>query len=110
MFRRMKTASPARAVLLAAAALAVLASFGLHPEPLSKDQLFTHRGLASAHADRAPHACPACLTHGAALAPPSSELPARAAIAVSGPPPLEILPPGRLAGRDLSGRSPPDRS
>jgi len=110
MFRRWKSAPCARATLLAAGALAVLASFGLHPEPLGDDQVAAHRGLASAHADKASHACPACLTHGAALVPPLSRLPARAAIAAPEPSPLVVVPPGRLAGRDLSGRSPPDRS
>jgi hypothetical protein len=110
MFRQMRTAPSVRAALLAAGALAVLASFGLHPERLGDDQLAAHRGLASAHADKAPHACPACLTHGAALAPRLSELPARAAVFAPALPPPDVLPPGRLAGRDLSGRSPPDRS
>ena len=110
MFRRLRTAPCVRAALLAAGALAVLASFGLHPELLGDDRLAAHRGLSSAHADKAPHACPACLTHGAALAPPLSQLPARVVIFAPGSPPAGVLPPGRLAGRDLSGRSPPDRS
>lgn len=71
MLRRMRLAPAIRAVLVAAAALALLASFGLHPEPLGAGGFASHRGLSSAHQDDAPHACPVCLTHAAALLTPA---------------------------------------
>ena len=110
MLRRMRMAPAVRVALMAAGILATTAAFGLHPEPTGADGVAAHRGLASAHVDDAPHACPACLTHGATLTPP------RPATLAAGLPDLPALPSsaaawhGRKAGRDLSGRSPPARS
>ena len=70
VFDRLRKAPRARAILLAAGVLAVVASFGLHPEPLGSERVSAHRGLASAHTDEGAHACPACLTHAAALVRP----------------------------------------
>jgi hypothetical protein len=100
----------ARAALLAAAALAVVASVGLHPEPIDGEHVAAHRGLASAHTDETTHACPACLTHAAALVPPLSGLPSAKPVPVRRDVPSGSPVVGRLAGRDLSGRSPPARS
>jgi hypothetical protein len=99
-----------RATLLAAAFLTLAASVGLHPEPGSGDLVTAHRGLASAHTDEGTHACPACLTHGAALAPPRAGLPSAAPHAWRLEHRTESPFVGRLAGRDLSGRSPPSIS
>jgi hypothetical protein len=99
-----------RVALMAAGILAAAAGLGLHPEPSGAERVAAHRGFSSAHVDDAPHACPGCLTHGASLTPP---LPATLC---AGPPESGLLPslaaatPGRLAGRELSGRSPPARS
>lgn len=110
MLRRMKRAPTVRAALLTGAVLALVASFGLHPEPLDADRVGAHRGLASAHTDEARHACPACLTHGAALATRPAELPS--ASLAEAPSYCRTAPRfvGRLAGRDLAGRSPPARA
>ncbi len=107
MLRRMRAAPGVRAVLVAAAALALLAAFGLHPEPIGADGFASHRGLSSAHPEDAPHACPACLTHAAALLTPAPDplavdsSDARVAFA------LETGALSRRAALDLPGRSPP---
>jgi hypothetical protein len=110
LFHRLRKAPLAGAPLLVAAVLAVIASVGLHPEPIGGENVSAHRGLASAHTDEAAHPCAACLTHAAALAPPPSGLPETVPVQTS----LGLLAGspfvGRLAGRDLSGRSPPARS
>ena len=109
-FARLRNAPLVRAVLLAAGALAVAASFGLHPEPAGGERVAAHRGLASAHTDEAAHGCTACLSHAPVLtAPAAGGTPTRLA-----PTALHLSAnfefAGRLAGRDLSGRSPPSRS
>jgi hypothetical protein len=107
MLRRMRLAPAVRVVLVAAAALALVASFGLHPEPLGAGGFASHRGLSSAHHDDAPHACPACLTHAAALLTPAVDplavdsSDARAAFG------LEPHARSRRATLELAGRSPP---
>ncbi len=45
VFERLRKAPRARAILLAAGVLAVIASFGLHPEPLGSERVSAHRGL-----------------------------------------------------------------
>jgi len=109
MLRRMRFAPAVRFALVAAAALALLASFGLHPEPLGPGGFASHRGLSSAHQDDAPHACPVCLTHAAALLTPAVDplridsSDTRTAIA------LETDAVSRRAALELPGRSPPAR-
>ena len=110
MFERLNRAPLARAALLAAGILAVIASVGLHPEPFGSERVSAHRGLASAHTDEGAHACPACLTHAAALVSPAAGLPMAAPLLSSLGLSANVLAVGRLAGRDLSGRSPPSRS
>jgi hypothetical protein len=107
---RLRNAPLARATLLAAAFLTLAASIGLHPEPGSGDLVTAHRGLASAHTDEGAHTCLACLTHIAALAPPRAGLSSATTQAWRLDYCEQSLLVGRLAGRDLSGRSPPSSS
>ncbi len=109
MLRRMRAARAVRAVLVAAATLALLASFGMHPEPVGTDGFASHRGLSSAHAEDAPHACPACLTHAAALLTPAVDAPRVDSSDARVPLALESSALSRRAALELSGRSPPFR-
>src|SRR5262245_15831431 len=110
VFQRLRNARFGRSALLAAALLAVVASVGLHPEPVGDEHVTAHRGLASAHTDETAHGCAACLTHTAALASPPlgllSGTPGQTSLRLVSGSPFA----GRLAGRELSGRSPPRRS
>ena len=110
VYERLRKAPLARAALLAAGILAVISSFGLHPEPLGSERGSAHRGLASAHTDEGVHACPACLTHAAALASPVAGLPTAVSLVSCRGLSADLPPVGRFSGRDLSGRSPPSRS
>ena len=110
MLDRLRNSRLTRTALLAAALFTVAASVGLHPEPLSGSLLSAHRGMASAHTDEPAHACPACLTHTAALVPPRAGLTAARSDAEVLEPRFDSVFAGRSAGRDLSGRSPPSRS
>ncbi len=92
---------------MAAAVLALLAGFGLHPEPIGSAGLASHRGLSSAHMDEAPHACPMCLTHSAALTAPPSGMVTCDAGGTRSPRLPEDAAPSLRAALDLSGRSPP---
>jgi hypothetical protein len=102
--------SPAVHLALAfAALLTVGASFGLHPEPVSFSAAPAGLEISPDGAASAAHGCFACLVHSAAVAwSAAGVLPSGAAERYVAPPP-EVPPPGRLAGRDLSGRSPPVR-
>jgi hypothetical protein len=110
VFERLRQAPLARAALLAAGVLAIVASVGLHPESIVSERMSAHRGLASAHTDEGAHACPACMTHAAALISPAEGLPT--AISIPSSLGRSAASPfvGRLAGRKLSGRSPPSDS
>lgn len=110
MFHRIRTSPAIRAALCLAALLALAGSFGLHPEPLGDDAVAPHRGLARVHIDEGPHACVACLSHVAALLQPFDAKPLVTPLSspflrFAGP-----IAPGRVGGRDLTGRSPPARS
>jgi hypothetical protein len=110
MLRRMSASPAVRAVLVAACAMAVLAGFGLHPEPLETGGVAAHRGLSSAHLDDAPHACPACLTHSAAIVAPAID-PLSAVLDAARA--ASLLQPAALrrgASLELPGRSPPVRA
>jgi len=106
----MRLAPVVRAALLAAGALLLSAAFGLHPESIGPGGFASHRGMSSAHMDEAAHACPACLTHAAALAAP----PAAPVAANLDATRTAHLPGNAGASRDavldLSGRSPPVRA
>lgn len=107
MLRRLNASPLVRAALVAAGVLAMLAAFGLHPEPIGAGGIASHRGLSSAHQEDAPHACPACLTHAAALVTPAADpLPVDPSVRHAARR-LETAAASRLAALDLSGRSPP---
>jgi hypothetical protein len=107
MFRRIRTSTWIRAVLCAAAFAALANAFGFHPEPVRAEAVAAHRGLASAHVDDPPHSCIACLTHVTVLLRPAGAL--VHAVQQSAPDShfATTTACGRVAGRDLSGRSPP---
>lgn len=110
MQRRLGSSSPARLALCLASFLAVAGAFGLHPEqPLRALDPLDGPEVSRLAAQPAPHACPACLAHGAGLIRPFGGF---ALPAVSEPAALPETPVlfDRLAGRNLSGRSPPDFS
>ncbi len=111
MFRRLRTSSPARLALCLASFLAVAGAFGLHLEqPLRAAEAPDGPEISRVAVQAAPHACPACLAHGAAVIRPFGVF--ALAPAVSRPATREDAPAlsDRLSGRDLSGRSPPARS
>ena len=110
MLHRLRTAPLAHAAVLAAAVLAFVSSAGLHPEPIGAENVSAHRGLASAHTDEAAHACPACRTHAAAFVVAPLGLLSTATAPTSLGFSVDSPFVDRLAGRDLSGRSPPSRS
>lgn len=111
MFQRLRTSSPARLALCLASFLAVAGAFGLHPEqPLRATEAAEGAEIARVAVGAASHACPGCLAHGAAVIGKVGEF--ALVPAVSRPVPGGDAPAlfDRLAGRDLSGRSPPARS
>lgn len=110
MLRQLRTARAAQIVLCLAAILAIGGSFGLHPEPRAGALPASPAGFSTLKIASAPHGCLACLTHGAALAAPLSGFFLAGAPAAAASLPGEPALPGRLAGRELSGRSPPARS
>ena len=111
MLRRLRSSSPARLALYLASFLAVAGAFGLHPEqPLRASGALDGPEVSRFAAQPAPHACPACLAHGAGLVQPFGGF--VLAPAASEPAALPETPVlcDRLAGRNLSGRSPPHLS
>lgn len=107
MLCRVRTLHAVRLALCLAAAIAVCASFGLHPEPAGFASAPQSTALAKSGAPEATHGCVACLTHGVAVASPL------VGIVLAGFPCetnsliVDPLLHGRLAGGDLPGRSPP---
>lgn len=98
-----------RAVALAAGILAVIGSFGLHPEPDSTPAAPAHPEWASApvSAETAPHACLACLAHRAIPLPRLDAVvfaprPAAPAAVAADPVPI-----ARLEAKPREGRAPP---
>ena len=111
MLRRIRTAPVVRLALCAAALLAIVASFGLHPEPGEAFATSSAAFATSAAPQQSPHGCVACLNHGLALASPLSGLLPSGSAWTPAPFPADPIRHGRLAGTDLPGRSPPfDRS
>ncbi|MEP6993929.1 MAG: hypothetical protein ABI968_05355 [Acidobacteriota bacterium] len=108
----MRTAPTVRLALCLAALLAVGGSFGLHPEPAAGlESAVQAAAFAKFHAPAGDHGCVACLTHGAALASPFSGILLASSPCEPASLTLDPLSHGRLACRDLPGRSPPlDRS
>jgi hypothetical protein len=110
MLRQLRTVRAAQIALCLAAIVAVGGSFGLHPEPGSGAVSIHASGFSTFKTSPAPHGCLACLAHGAALVPPISGILLTSSPAATASVFLEPALAGRLAGRDLSGRSPPARS
>jgi hypothetical protein len=111
MLRRLRRSSPARLALCLASFLAVAGAFGLHPEqPVRNTEAPESPEISRVLVGAAGHACPACLAHGAGVVRPFGAF--APAPAVSEPATREEARSlfDRLSGRDLSGRSPPDRS
>lgn len=82
----------------------------MHPEPGGATIPASPSGLSTVRIGAAPHGCVACLNHGAALASPLPGPLLAVAPAAPASLPIESVLAGRLAGRGLSGRSPPARS
>src|SRR5262245_3888831 len=98
-----------RAAALAAGILAVVGSFGLHPEPESTAGAPAHPewASASAAAETAPHTCLACLAHRAIPLPRLNAVvfaprPAAPAAVTADPVPI-----ARLEAKPREGRAPP---
>ncbi|MGH9369026.1 MAG: hypothetical protein ACRD3M_15280 [Thermoanaerobaculia bacterium] len=107
----MRAAPAVKLALCIAALLSIGAAFGIHREPIVNGALeAAASGLSAVRTVSAPHGCFACLTHGAALASPRSGIAFTSAASAPGSLFADPVPGGRLAGRDLSGRSPPARS
>ncbi len=111
MVRALKTARYGQAALWIAGFLAVVGSFGLHPEPRGLEVLLTassRAGWSSVPASgKASHGCLACLAHrpvsltglaGVVLEPGSSLRP---------PNPARLSRPRRLEFPSHEGRAPP---
>ena len=110
MLRRLRSSSPARLALCLASFLAVTGAFGLHPEqPLRASDPLDGPEISRVAAQPAPHVCPACLAHGAGLVQPFGGFALPEVFVAAALPETPVLF-GRLAGRNLSGRSPPDFS
>ena len=110
MLRRLRSSSPARAMLCLAVLLAASAAFGLHPEPLDEG-----RNAAAAFSDgdsvrSGPHLCVACLTHAAALTAPLVAAVHAASVSQTASPRPSPAPAARLDRTPCSGLSPPSAS
>ena len=109
MLRRIRRSPAIFLALALTAALTVGTSVGLHPEPSSALASGVD-GISAVTGDAPAHGCLACLVHGAAVGWSASALPTVGPTEALLVLPDAASPAGRLAGRDLSGRSPPERS
>lgn len=108
MLRRTKHSLLARVALGAALCLSVAASFGLHPEPAgASGRLAGPELVAQVCAPAAAHGCVACVSGGTIVLWPGTPVVLAAAPCVRAVVSAAPLLLSRLAGRDLSGRSPP---
>ncbi len=111
MFGSMRSAAGVKLALCAAVLLSVVASFGLHPEPGAPRITGPSGSVAAAGTSRASsHTCLACLTCGAAVATPIGGVIMSSTGSARSLQSPATNPLARLAGRNLAGRSPPDRS
>jgi len=111
MLRRTRTSTLARVALCAALCLSILASFGMHPEPAAEPGRFDGPAIAAAaSASTATHGCLACVSGGAALLSTRGAVVLESILCSAAVLPSTCLLFPRLAGRDLSGRSPPSLS
>lgn len=108
MIRRARSSPLVRAVLCTAAALSLMAAFGLHPEPSQAGTFAPTASFAARASLEAPaHECVACLNGSPVLAAGAAALAPAAADDATPAFRREASPPTRLACRSLSGRSPP---
>jgi hypothetical protein len=107
MLRRLRSSSPARAVLCLAVLLATAAAFGLHPEPADDAGASSPALSKSASVRSGAHACVACLTHASALTAALAVAPHAPQVAEAALAPVRHLAPPRLSRTPCSGLSPP---
>jgi hypothetical protein len=108
MLRRTRTSTTARVALWAALCLSILASLGMHPEPPAESGRFAGPAIAAAEfAAAATHGCLACVAGGSALLSTRGAVVLESILCSAAILPSASLLFPRLAGRDLSGRSPP---
>lgn len=108
MIRRTRSSPLVRAILSVAAALSLMAAFGLHPEPAQTGTLARTAGFATRASLQAPaHECVACLNDSPVLAADGAALTPAADDDSTPAFRREASLPTRLACRSLSGRSPP---
>ena len=108
MLRRTKHSLLARIALGAALCLSIAASFGLHPEPAAQTgRLAGSELVAQASPPSAAHGCIACVSGGSIVLWPGAPVVLTATPCVRTLVSTVPLLLSRLAGRNLSGRSPP---
>ena len=110
MLRRIRKSRAVHVALALTAMLTIGASLGLHPEPASTLGAPPADGISALSGPSSAHGCFACLVHGAAVAWSAAALPSAGAAEELLVLPSATEPAGRLAGRELSGRSPPARA
>ena len=111
MLHRTRRSLLARVALGAALCLSIAASFGLHPEPAGvRGRLAGPEISATATAPAPAHGCIACMSGGTLVLWPALAVVLTATPCAPAPSCSEPLQQFRLAGRDLSGRSPPAHS
>ena len=110
MLRRIRKSRAVHVALALSAILTIGASLGLHPEPAGALGAPTADGISAFSGPASAHGCFACLVHGAAVAWSTAALPSAGAAEGVLVLPSSTDPAGRLAGRELSGRSPPARA
>ena len=96
----------------AAVCLSIAASFGLHPEPAAEPGRFAGPAIVAAVGIRAAstHGCVACISGGTIVLWPGAPVVLAATPCVRAVVSTAPLLLSRLAGRGLSGRSPPSLS
>jgi hypothetical protein len=108
MLSRTRTSTTARVALWTALCLSILASFGMHPEPPAESSRLAGPEIAAAKsAAAAAHECIACVSGGSALLSTRGAVVLDSILCSAATLPSAPLLFPRLAGRDLSGRSPP---
>ena len=111
VLRRTKCSLLARLALGAALCVSIAGSFGLHPEPPGVPGRLTAPEIATTPAAVTPtHGCIACMSGGTVVVWPALAVVLAATPCAQAPSCSEPLLQSRLAGRDLSGRSPPSNS
>ena len=102
----MRSSRAIRAALCVAALCAVVAGFGLHPEPADNASSAPSWATAATDLGSPAHGCMACLNAGAAVLASTTAPHLPTLLAPAARPPRSALRPAP-APRDLNGRSPP---